>query len=53
MQYSNEKSRKAHEKAEGKNAHKKMVMIEKAMHGKKAGIRESKNYRGKDCNCKK
>ncbi len=36
-----------------KNGEEKMKMIEKAMHGKKAGVRESKNYRGKDCNCKK
>lgn len=44
---------KSAESAERKNAENKMKMIEKAMHGKKAGIRESKNYRGKDCNCKK
>jgi hypothetical protein len=43
-------SKKA-EDAERKNANKKMIMIEKAMHGKKAGVRESKNYRGKDCKC--
>lgn len=34
-------------------ANSKMIMIEKAMHGEKAGIRESKNYRGKSCDCKK
>jgi len=31
--------------AEYRNAEKKMQMIEKAMHGKKAGIRESSNFR--------
>lgn len=46
------KSKGNAESAERKNAENKMKMIERAMHGKKAGIRESKNYRGKDCNCK-
>ena len=53
MEYSSDKSRKAHEKAESKSGHNKMVMIEKAMHGEKAGKRESKNYRGKNCDCKR
>lgn len=54
MEYSSEKSKKAHQAAEKKSAHNKMVMIEQAMHGKKAGKRESKNYRGKDCSkCRK
>ena len=52
MEYSSNKSRAAHEKAEKSAGHKKMVMIEKAMHGKNAGKRESKNYRGKDCKCR-
>jgi hypothetical protein len=37
-----------------KDGEAKMQMIEKAMHGKKAGKRESKNYRhkcSKGCNC--
>lgn len=51
MQYSSDKAKKSHEKAEAGAAHKKMVMIEKAMHGEKAGTRESKNYRGKNCDC--
>ena len=45
-----------YEKAVKADGHKKMVMIEKAMHGKSAGKRESKNYRGKcskGCNCDK
>lgn len=44
----------AAEKAEHDNANKKMQMIEKAMHGKNAGKRVSKNYRhkcSKGCNC--
>lgn len=37
-----------------KDGESKMKMIEKAMHGKNAGKRESKNYRhkcSKGCNC--
>ena len=49
MEYSNPKARKAHESAEKKAAHNKMVMMEKAMHGNGAGKRESKNYRGRSC----
>jgi len=41
------------ESAVRKNGEDKMKMIEKAMHGKSAGMRESKNYRGKDCGHKK
>lgn len=52
MKKKNHKSESAAaEKAEHANANKKMQMIEKAMHGKSAGKRESKNYRGKDCGC--
>lgn len=45
-----------HEKAEAAEGKRRMIMIEKAMHGKNAGKRESKNYRGKcskGCNCDK
>lgn len=45
---------KKHEEAEKKNGHAKMEMIEKAMHGKNAGKRISKNYKhqcSKGCNC--
>ena len=46
------KESKSMEKREDSNAayrkaEEKMKMIEKAMHGKKAGMRISKNYRGK------
>jgi hypothetical protein len=41
------------EAAERRNAESKMKMIEKAMHGKNAGKRESKNYRGKGHKCSK
>jgi hypothetical protein len=48
------KNSKNAEAAIRKNGEDKMKMIEKAMHGKNAGKRESKNYRHKckkGCNC--
>ena len=50
------KNKERAERAEHENGKKKMVLIEKAMHGDKAGIRESKNYKGKcgkSCKCSK
>lgn len=49
MEYESEKAKKTHQAAEKKSGHNKMVMMEKAMHGKNAGKRDSKNYRGRDC----
>jgi len=49
MEYSSEKAKKTHQAAEKNSAHNKMVMMEKAMHGKDAGKSNSKNFRGKDC----
>lgn len=47
-------SKKNTKASEQSVANKKMQMIEKAMHGKDAGKRVSKNYRhkcSKGCNC--